>query len=60
MMQEIVLDAENRDINQEKIRNLKFKLFEKPPIPYKKKTEYNLRLVEQDMSNRNSIQTSAS
>ncbi len=43
MMQEIVLDAENRDINQEQIRSLKFKLFEKPPIPHKKKTEYTLK-----------------
>jgi len=41
-MQEIVLDAERVDINQEKKR-IEFKLYNKPPVPYKKKTEYNLR-----------------
>ena len=42
MIQEIVLDAENRDINQSKIRSLQFRLHDKPPKPYKKKTEYTL------------------
>ena len=55
MMQEIVLDPENSKLNQEKIRSLKFRLHDKPPKPHIKKTEYDLRQHEQDMSNRKSI-----
>ena len=57
-MHEIVLDAQNLNINKPS-RSFQVKLFEKPPIKYQKKTEYNLNLVEQDMKNTRAGKTSS-